>query len=143
SDADAEETKNDALFEIWKRIPPDQPENLRAYVASVCRSKALDRIRYAEAKKRDRNVTETLGELAEPTEGFENEAVDSMAIKEIVNAFLGELSARDRQIFMKRYYLFQPIPSIASSLGVSNELVKSSLFRMRNKLKKELERGLK
>ncbi len=143
SDEDAMEVKNDTLFEVWNSIPPAKPDNLRAYVAAVCRRKAVDTIKHREAKKRNGSAAESFWELEETVEGFEERTVDSMVIRDILNGFLASLSERDRQIFMKRYWLFQPTGRIASSLGVSAELVKSSLFRMRNKLRKELERGLK
>ena len=34
---DAEECLNDVLFELWRRIPPERPEDLKAYIAEKCR----------------------------------------------------------------------------------------------------------
>ncbi len=140
---DAEEVANDTLHELWLSAPPESPENLKAFVLSVCRKTAVDRLRFREAKKRASKAQQPLDELDEAAESFEDQAVDSMVINEVVERFLAELSERDRRIFMKRYYLFQPVRHIASSLGLSTPLVKSSLLRMRNKLAQELERELK
>lgn len=37
---DREECKSDVLLELWRRIPPERPRDLGAYVAALTRSRA-------------------------------------------------------------------------------------------------------
>lgn len=140
---DAEEVKNDALFEIWAGAAPDCPDSLKAHAAAVGRRRAIDLLRKRQSSKRSAPSLETVDELAALTDGFEDSAVDSIVIREVVAGFVGSLAPRDKSIFLKRYYLFQSPRQIASSLNISKNLVYVSLSRMRAKLKTELERNLK
>ena len=42
---DAQECLNDALLKLWNAIPPEQPRDLKAYIAKIARNTALDRYR--------------------------------------------------------------------------------------------------
>lgn len=57
-----------------------------------------------------------------------------------MNRFLSGLSKEDRQLFVCRYYLAQPVKDIAARLKVKSSGVSLRLFRIREKLKKYLER---
>lgn len=59
-----------------------------------------------------------------------------------INAFLKTLSKEKRMIFVRRYSLFEDIPQIAAALGLTDNSVRVTLNRTRNKLKTFLqERG--
>ena len=45
---DCEECVNDVLLALWQSIPPEEPENLRAFTAKLTRNRAI-------AKRRDQN----------------------------------------------------------------------------------------
>ncbi|MBQ9544666.1 MAG: sigma-70 family RNA polymerase sigma factor [Clostridia bacterium] len=140
---DADEVKNDALFQLWTGEAPDGPGLLKARAAAIGRRRAIDILRKRESEKRCAFSLGTVDELAELMDGFEDRTVDSMVIRGTVSGFVKSLGERDRNIFLKRYYLFQKPEKIASSLGVSKNLVYVSLSRMRTKLKALLERELK
>ncbi|MBR5739152.1 MAG: RNA polymerase sigma factor, partial [Lachnospiraceae bacterium] len=42
---DAEECVQDAYLSAWNSIPPEEPENLKAWLSMVVRRKAIDRYR--------------------------------------------------------------------------------------------------
>ena len=71
------------------------------------------------------------------------QAVRELEARELaraVNRFLAGLSKEDRQLFVCRYYLAQPVKDIAVKLNVRSNRVSLRLFRLREKLKKYLER---
>ena len=143
SKEDVEEVVNDALHDLWRGDPPEKPEELKAHAAAVCRRRAIDRLRTLERKKRRADFTDTAEELEEIfTDGFEDSAVDSMVIKDVLNSFVRSLDERDRTVFMKRFFLSQTPAKIELSMGISRDLVYVRISRMREKLKKELERNL-
>lgn len=141
---DVEEVVNDTLHDLWRQKPPDSAESLKAYAATVCRRQAIDRLKTLNRKKRRADFYDAAGELEETfTLGFEDSVVDSMVVKEVIRSFVDGLSERDRTIFLKRFFLFQPPEKIAASMKLSRNLVYVSLSRMRDKLRKELERNMR
>ncbi len=140
---DTEECVNDTYFKVWNRIPPDVPRNLSTYLAGIARNTAIDRRRREKAHKRGE------GEYSIALEELENcisgeldpyKAAESKLLSSLISQFLSRESEERRGIFVMRYYYFDPIAKIAENRGYSEEKIKSILFRMRNKLAKELEK---
>ena len=52
SDEDAKECLNDTYLCLWNSIPPQKPENLRAFAAKICRNLALNMFRKKNTEKR-------------------------------------------------------------------------------------------
>lgn len=142
--ADAEECENDTYVGLWNSIPPEQPSNLKAYCAKIARNYALKKLEYYFAEKRDRRKTvsyesllEELGELTI----IEKEVAETQ-LSEDLNIFMASLKERDRKIFVLRYWYMLPISEVATECCVSENHVKTILFRTRKKLKGWLiERG--
>lgn len=139
---DIEECINDALFKAWNAIPPEHPECLAAYLSRVVRNLALDRYNYNHAEKRSTSLTDAFEEL-------ENSLVSSFCVeqtteeeefRQFLNRFLANQPRQNRIYFVRRYWYGESIAEIAAAYKVSEEKVKSSLFRTRNKLKLALER---
>ena len=40
---DCEECRNDTYLKVWNSIPPNRPENMKAYLATIIRNLAIDR----------------------------------------------------------------------------------------------------
>ena len=57
-----------------------------------------------------------------------------------INRFLSSLKDDDRVIFVSRYWLIEPVKEIAERLGSTESRVKSSLYRSRNGLRKQLRK---
>lgn len=49
---DAEECVNDAYLAAWKKIPPECPGNLSAFISKIVRNLSLKRLEFLNAKKR-------------------------------------------------------------------------------------------
>ena len=42
---DIEECINTAYYDIWNRIPPDEPDDLKTYLCRIVKNKAIDRLK--------------------------------------------------------------------------------------------------
>ena len=119
---DAEEVVNDAFLAAWKSIPPQQPENLAAYLGKLARRIAVDRLRQQNAKKRGSGETElALEELGEILPSDSGDPVSEMQRKELeesIRRFTASLTSGDKRLFLARYWYVRPI-SAFSGFGKS------------------------
>ena len=141
SNEDAEECENDTYLKAWESIPPQNPRYFFAYLAKICRNTALHRAEKANAQKRNAVVVELTNELAEclPDDRSLNDTPEQ-TLGEHISAFLKTISRENRTIFVRRYFLSEPLSAIAHALHISESKVKSSLFRTRNKLRDYLSK---
>ncbi|MBQ3939656.1 MAG: sigma-70 family RNA polymerase sigma factor [Oscillospiraceae bacterium] len=140
---DAEECVSDVLLEIWNSIPPKEPQSLRAYLITLTRCKAIDRLKAEKALKRGGNCfAQTLDELAEvlPSADRVESEVEQRELNRALKAFLDQLKPETRHIFMQRYYFSMPVQEIADQNGMKPSAVKMSLLRTREKLKAFFEK---
>lgn len=140
---DVDECESDVYIRAWNSIPPERPSCLSAWLARVARNAALDRIRYNAAACRSSALTEAFEEL-EPwlvaVEGDPQKALDEKEFRHMLNGFLRTQSPEVRQFFLRRYWYGESVQEIAQAYGVKESKVKTSLFRTRERLRKELER---
>lgn len=140
---DAEECVNDAFLRAWGAIPPARPANLAAFLGKITRNLALNRYQMDRAAKRGGGQTAlALSELEDcvPGGGEPEQIVEDRLITQTLNAFLEELDADPRRIFVRRYWYLSGIEEIAEAFGMSVGKVKSILFRLRRRLRKKLEK---
>lgn len=139
----AEECVNDALHNAWQSIPPQQPENLKLYLAAITRNQALNRLRAETTRKRGgREVDTVFEELSECIAAAETpeSVLLEQQLGETVKNFLKTLPQRERDIFLRRYYFAEPTAEIAKRFGLRESNVLMILSRTRKKLKKKLQR---
>ena len=82
-----------------------------------------------------------LDELAEcvPAAGSTEEAVEEAELQRMLNRFLGTLKERERNIFLRRYWYAEEYGEIARRYNMKLNTVKTTMFRVRGKLKDYLE----
>ena len=140
---DAEECWNDALLRAWNAIPPERPLKLRAYLAKLTRGVAIDRLRAASAEKRGGGETPlVLDELAECVSGVEDaesEAV-SRELGAAISRFLLTLPARQRELFVRRYFCGEAVRTLAKRYGMKENSAAAALKRSRDALRSFLEK---
>lgn len=138
---DAEECWNDVLRKAWEAVPDAKPENLRLYLGKIARNSALTVLEAEKAKKRDGGIKLQLDELSEciPAPLFEHEA-DRIALRDFMNGFIKKLPDEQRRIFVRRYWLCEGVAEIAGKIGSTENRISLTLFRIRKRLKKELEK---
>ena len=141
SSEDAEECVNDTLLRAWSAIPPARPGRLSTFLGKITRNLAIDRLDKNTAQKRSGPVEIVLDELSEciPDTDAEN-PTDKIALSDAINSFLASLDREARVMFMQRYWYALPIKSIARELEKSENYVKVTLMRTRNKFKEHLEK---
>ena len=139
NDEDSEECVNDAYMRAWGSIPPNEPSSLSSYIGRITRNLALDRLRQKQSDKRGNGeVPLLLDELAECVSGHDEleRRQDSAEITAAIDSFLGGLNPVERGVFMRRYWMMEPIDEIARRYDISSSKTTTMLFRLRNRLKK-------
>ena len=134
---DVEECMSDAFLRVWNSIPPQRPERLDSYIARIARNVALDRYDYNTASMRNTGMTLAFEELALYLPSREQET-DAVEFKSFINRFLRGLPKASRMMFVRRYWYGESIAQIADAFECSEEKVKSTLFRTRNKLRQAM-----
>ena len=140
SDTEAEECVDDAYMNTWSAIPPERPNSLRAFVGRITRNLALNRYEHKRAQKRYAGIEAALDEIEELISAPEESIVDTMALRDSINEFLGRITRKSRIIFVKRYWYLASIKEIADEIGASESSIKVSLHRTRCELKEFLEK---
>ena len=137
---DAEECVNDALLALWNSIPPEKPDNLCAYIARLVKNLALKRTRSNNAWKRRANYNASGDELLDliPDGKSIAEEYEVKQIGTVVNGFLAGLSARDRDVFVMRYWYGDTVHEVSRQTKLSESLIKSLCERLKKKLREEL-----
>lgn len=140
---DAEECVQDALTGAWNAIPPERPRVLQAYLGKLTRSAALNRLRARLAQKRGGGERPaSLEELEEcvPDRVRVEDRLEAQELAEAVNAFLDGLPETDRRIFLRRYWYFDDVRSIAARFGFTQSKVKMTLKHRRDELAQALRK---
>ncbi len=141
STEDANECVNDAMLSAWNSIPPNDPKHFSAYLATLVRRRAFDRLDRCTAVKRvaSIDVSEEFLEMIPSKLDTESE-FEYRRINKIINDFLRKQKESDRRLFILRYFCSESLKDASIKLGLSESAAKSKLMRMRNTLKEILEK---
>lgn len=140
---DVEEVLSDTWLRAWNSIPPQNPANLKLYLARITRNLSYDKFRAQTREKRGGGEPAlALHELSEciPAFGQPGEKLEAEELQKEINRFLAALPARDRQLFLLRYFYIEPLEAIAKRYGIRQTLVRTILSRTRRKLRNHLEK---
>ena len=140
-EADAEEAVSDTWLAAWDSIPPKHPRHLHLYLGSITRNRAISIWRANRAKSRGGDrvevALEELGQCISP--GSDPEArVNMQQLQCAITAFLKTEPVTRRQVFVRRYFYLEEIPSIAHRYGLKQSNVRMMLSRTRQKMRKYL-----
>ena len=140
---DAEECASDTHLGAWNSIPPQRPNRLSIYLGKITRNLALNRYKRYTAENADTGqVVLALSEL-EACVSFGSDCGADRRRNELaaaIDRFLFAKPKLNRNIFVRRYYHLYAIRDIADAYGMSESKVTSLLFRMRNELRRFLEK---
>ena len=143
SDEDADEIENDTYLAAWKKIPPNEPYGyLFRFLAKIAREKAIDLLRAKDRRERSVRfveLTEELENVLPSMQDVETE-IEGREIVKIINGFLRKETPERRQMFIRRYWFLESVQDVASRFQVSEGKVKTTLFRMRSRLRRYLEK---
>ena len=143
---DAEECVNDTWLRAWNRMPSERPSLLSVFLGAITRHLALDRYRAKHSLKRGGGeVPLALDELSDCVMGQSDpeREVEARELEEAIDRFVNALPETDQVIFLSRYWFLAPVAVIAKKSGCTQSKVKTTLFRLRKKLRVYLqEEGL-
>lgn len=139
---DAEECVNDAFMRVWQDIPPKRPNPLSAYVFRIVRNLSINRLERNTAKKRSGGVYLCLDELTDCVPSLQNveEAVFAKELAGYIDSFIDTLNYTNRLLFVRRYWYLDSFAELSRYTGIGEGAIRTRLSRIRNDLKKYLER---
>ena len=83
-------------------------------------------------------IAEEISELSIPSSQSGEAIDDALALRDAVNSFLASLPGDQRILFVRRYWYMSTLGDIARGYGLPLGTVKSTLSRLRKRLKNHL-----
>lgn len=137
---DCEECVNDAYLGAWNTIPPQRPTSLKAYIFKIVRSLAIKKYHSNTAVKRNSTYDVALDELENCfMSAFSvDEEFNAKETAKVIDNFLKRLDKESRVMFIRRYWYADSIEDLAEMFQTGKHNISVRLFRIREKLKKQL-----
>lgn len=133
---DIEETISDAFLILWKNASKmHENDKITSYLAGVIHNLI---------KKKNRKITVNFN-----IEDYENSIEDKKQLEEFyekqdkieaIRKVVEKMSSEDNEIFELFYYSEKKVKEIANKLNITEFKVKTKLYRIRKKIKQELEK---
>ena len=139
---DSEECVSDAYSRCWDTMPPQRPGSLRAYLGTILRNLSISRYRSEHAQKRFSGAETLLSELGDCGPAPENvqRTVEAGELAELIDRWLRGLEREERALFIRRYWNGDSVKLLAGELGLRPNALTKRLLRLRESLRRELER---
>ena len=133
---DREECLSDVLLRVWDSIGTFDPGKaaLTTWLTHLTRSAALNRRRGNERRREGGTLDETMPDSAD---GPEQSLLKAEAARTLWAA-VERLGRRDRELFLRKYYYYQPTAQIAAESGLTVRAVEGKLYRICKHLQSEL-----
>jgi len=138
---DCEECLNDTYIGAWNAMPPSKPNVLKAFLTTITRRIAIKRYHSNTRQRRiPSEMTVSLSELEDfiAGDGDVDADFDADRLGHIISEFVHSLSDRRQFIFISRYYVSEPVNTIARDLHLSRSMVNKELASIRKTLKEKL-----
>ena len=141
---DCEECQNDTYLGVWNAIPPTRPTVFPAFITQIMRRIAINRYKEKTSKKHiPSEYTISMEDIKDTLHS--NETVDSEYAAEelgkIISDYVRSLTDRQRYIFIDRFYLAEPVETIAADLSISVSTIYREIENIKQGLKTYLERN--
>ena len=138
----AEDCVNDTYLTTWRRIPPQNPNVFKLFLAKITRNLSLDSYRKNHAEKRGGGqmplILDELDEAIPSAYDLEEELIYRDLLR-LLNDFVKNLSDEDKTIFLQRYFYAMSIKEIALNSKYKYNNLVTKLNRLRKNLKDSLE----
>ena len=132
SSADVEEVASDVFLALWENAGKVNSGSVRGYLGSIARNKAKNKFREAGFELPLDEGLYIAEDLSLEDQQIEKE------LQAIVRQKVLDMAQPDREILLRYYYYYQPIPRIAYEMGMTASNIKVRLHRARNSLKTTL-----
>lgn len=133
---DREECLSDVLLRVWDSISTFDPKRaaLTTWLTHLTRNAALNRRRSNERRRDSGSLEETAPDTADGPE----QALLKAETAQAMWAAVERLGRKDRELFLRKYYYYQPTAQIAAESGLTVRAVEGKLYRIRKHLREEL-----
>ena len=132
---DIEEAASDVFLALWKNAGKIRSGKVKAWLGGTARNMAKDRLRRSGC---DLPLEEDV--LVISGRNMERELEMREQARLVQRAML-HMEQPDREIFLRRFYYYQPLRQISEEMELNLSTVKTRLRRGREKLKDELRKG--
>ena len=137
---DIEEIVSESFFVLWNNYKKlDLSDNISNYLCGVSRNILLKKLRKNKIFNKNVNI-EDYQNILDSKKDVEDMFYEQERISFMENIVLG-LDSESREIFILYYYEQRKVKEISKILNISESKVKTKLYRIRKKLKKELKEG--
>ena len=131
--ADVEELIADTFCSVW--FHAESIRDLKAYLGSTARNRAIGRLRQQQELPMDLDTVE----IPDPSPSMDERAAKRELSRKVKSA-VESMRPKDREIFLRYYYYAQNTEEIAEIMGLRPATVRSRLARGREKLKTVLSK---
>ena len=135
---DIEECVSDVFVKLWRsRDLFDDNRKLIPYLASIARNRAKNKLR-----ERNYDLSLEADELVVYDVFNMEKDIEVSQQVEIIRELVEKLSEKEREMFIRFYYNYQPVSYISREMNISEGYLRVKLHRIRKKVKKAfIERG--
>ena len=131
---DREEAFSDVILRVWDRVDQYDPQrgSWTAWLSTLSRNAAIDRAR--KIRSTDASLPDTM-----PSPHSDPElALLRKEKQEALKRAIGALSYEDQMLFYRKYYYRQSMAQIAAERGMTERAVEGRLYRIKQKLRRQL-----
>lgn len=131
-----EECANDVFLSVWNNIESFDKEkgNFRYWITAIAKYKAIDYKR----KMLKQNNTESIDDYILSDGVNTEEIIISKENRKEIIKVINEMKEEDRDIFIRKYFLYEKVENIAKVFGVDRNVIDKRLSRGRKSLKEKL-----
>lgn len=139
---DAEECVNDTWNEAWNQLPPQRPENFKAWLCRIVRNISINLWRKNHAQKRYNGINQILDELEDciPSSRTVEQEIEDTELGRCISTWLLSLSPEDRILFVRRYWHGSALNELAEQWNIPDARLAKKMYRLRLSLKAALEK---
>ena len=134
--AEAEDVVQETMIRVWNRREQwPQIESIEAFCLTICRNMALDR-----QKQADNQVAALEESHDQQDHSYASNPEEQAVVRdriELVRRLIDQLPEKQRACMQLRDIEGKPYKEIAEVLGISEQLVKVSIFRARQTIKQK------
>ncbi|MDR2903834.1 MAG: sigma-70 family RNA polymerase sigma factor, partial [Clostridiales bacterium] len=133
---------SDTFLNAWKTVEKLSAagSSLKGYLICIARNTAINR--YHQLKKQYAETVVLLEETAQADGDVLGEIIneeDTFTLQQLIMS----MEKTDRDIFIRKYFLFESVREIAAQMAIDEVQIKNRLYRGRQRLRAELsKRGI-
>ena len=139
---DIEEVIADTFISIWKNASrfDSNRGSYKALISITARHNAINRWRQLQ------RTDMPMEDLDYINSGSREDILGNLLLQEdsqVLQELINELKEPDREIFIRRHYLLEPVTEIAGHLGMAEKQISNRLYQSKLRLREALkERGI-